>query len=501
MAECSPSVWWQRFARLASSDAKVLKHIVDILKDDSRSLRAVNDAMRTAINRAVTIARCTLDSPCPSRDLAEAFPEADQLICDFEGDAEGPAPPVEHASLFLDDLSIGSPTFVAKLRVLNLKIRTEHIQKLSGIMAEFLPRCASVVHSPAERRAHGPALKPWWRIAHTMGWSSPLVAVLVAHTADVLVFCRCTSLQGLGVRTLCGHTFVFEGKGCTPAEQCSSMQQQITAMRGSSEFLAPSTWPACSCTTVVDIDCAAAPFDEGLGETIVDSALRCPSLVDLAVAIGAPYPAEGIARLQQLSCLTNLTLLRLDVSQRSTDEQQLLCTAVGKMSSLRRLKITGKDGPAQGVRLPLAQLCHLTCLDITSAGSTEQRLPVNLGALAGAPALQHLFVAGCTGVGPLSSLFALTSLTYLGGPVMGPPAADGDAAATAPAAWTQRLQGLSWHCTAEGSWPPVVQQLTSLTRLYLRDACVSPDLCRWVLCAAAPTEQDPLARTHPVPHR
>ena len=129
---------------LATSNPNAFKIIVDNLKDDARSLRAVDSVLRSAVNRTVSVVCYVLDTPQPQSDLVDVFSEADQLICSLEGCMACAGPPIEHVCLLLDCLASSSPRFVRKLRVLKLCIRESHISRFVCAMAEFLPRCAHV---------------------------------------------------------------------------------------------------------------------------------------------------------------------------------------------------------------------------------------------------------------------------------------------------------------------------------------------------------------------
>jgi hypothetical protein len=301
----------------------------------------------------------------------------------------------------------------------------------------------------------------------------------------VHVLRRCSSLQALEVDALPRLKLSFHGWGQTPAEQRSSMQQQVEAFCGSSgAVLAPPSWPACACLTALTLDVSTT---EGQHPPILSSALQTPSLVDLRVTSHDDMAADAAASLlQQLSALSNLTRLsvQLDLDGQQPadprDALELLATAARRMSSLQQLAFLWSSDPHEGAcRVPsLSQLSRLTQLELRLDG-----VNVDLRSLSGATALQHLALAHCTGLGCLTSLFLLTGLTSLHGPLLLEPAAEdgGSAAAQAPAAWRRGLQCLQWPGAQQGAWPRVVPQLTALTYLCTSDVCVSPDLCRCVL--------------------
>jgi hypothetical protein len=141
MATHAPPNLAQQFTSVATSNPNVLKCIVDRLsKRDTRSLRAVNNAIRFAVNRTVSALYYTLDSPHTQRELEEVFPEADRLVCDLAGSPAGAGPPIEHVELLLDCLASSSPGFICKLRALTLMVRDCHLGEFEGVMDDFFPR-------------------------------------------------------------------------------------------------------------------------------------------------------------------------------------------------------------------------------------------------------------------------------------------------------------------------------------------------------------------------
>jgi hypothetical protein len=472
-----PSFFWDRLTGLATSNPNVLKLIVDNLNDDASNLRASTSVMRKAVNRTVSVVCYVLDTPHPHSDLVEVFPEADELICNLEGSIACAGPPIEHVCLLLDLLATSSPRFVRKLRALKMRVRESHISKFVGVMAEFLPRCVLGRATRALTRAH--CTRPFCLFPRSSLRSD---RTQIKHADYSTAFsrrvapCRCTSLQALEVHAKAHHAFKFQGQGSTIAERRKSMQQQLAAMCSSSDFLAPASWPASRCLTTLTIDTQRTPFDQGLASAIVPAALQTLSLVDLDLKIGVAYPADDFSSFQHLSTLTALTHLRLLARSRGPEDQKLLLTAVARTASLRRLSVSCGGSRSDAIaRLPLSQLARLTHLHLEGKG-----LRVDMHYLSGAPRLQHLSMTECTGVGCLTSLFPLTSLTSLEGPPMLDPSADdgGVAAAEAPAAWRQGLVSLRWPAAWYKDTPRVVPQLTALTQLNMTDVCVSPDFCR-----------------------
>jgi hypothetical protein len=45
----------------------------------------------------------------------------------------------------------------------------------------------------------------------------------------------------------------FHGRGSTPADRCSHLQHQLAAITRGSDFLAPASWPTCSCLQALNL--------------------------------------------------------------------------------------------------------------------------------------------------------------------------------------------------------------------------------------------------------
>jgi hypothetical protein len=295
--------------------------------------------------------------------------------------------------------------------------------------------------------------------------------------------CRLTSLEVLEVHVSASLSFVFRGSGQTPAEKCSSMQQQLahicssSSSSSSSSFLAPSSWPSSHCLTTLVLDCRMPAIQPSV---LLSAALQTVSLVELGLTFDGTLAPEDCASLQQLSSLTNLTALtQLDATELGDAAPAAtfhdLCSPSSRLSNLQQLTICSNlnEGVAY---MDLAQLPKLTRLQLGKIG-----LNVDLASLSTARGLTDLSLKACTGVGGLASLSPLTTLTRLQGPtLMQPPEGGvGAAAELAPAGWSERLQHLEWSGSAsDATWPRLVPQLTSLTRLCMYDVCVSPAFCR-----------------------
>jgi hypothetical protein len=306
----------------------------------------------------------------------------------------------------------------------------------------------------------------------------------------VHAWCRCCSLQALDVHVpRLGQTFSFQGFGQTAAEQRDSMQQQIEAICSSSSFLAPSSWPASQCLTTLVLDNTQLPrVPSGCDiqpSEVLSAAVHSVSLVDLDLVFDDILAPEDYGSLQQLPNLTRLSRLSVSfVDEGSAPGQaQHVLTVAAHVSSLQQLRVDADfTSEATVCHLPPGhQQPHLTRLELHG-------LQMNLANLSEVPAVVNLSMEGCSvGVGSLTSLFALTCLTSVDcQEVMQPPAggagAEAPYAPRVPAAWREGLLSLGWTGSAsDATWPRVVPQLTSLTRLCMKDASVSPAFCR---CAA-----------------
>jgi hypothetical protein len=311
------------------------------------------------------------------------------------------------------------------------------------------------------------------------------------------VCCRCTSLTTLEVQEIRAFKVAFQGRGQTAAEQRSSLQQQIEAiLSGSStSAMAPSSWPACQCLTAFELGyryrCA-----QPLPLQMLDAALHTASLMDLQVEIdtaSAAAAAAALESLHQFSTLTKLTQLCLHLQPAQSPQQwQQLLTAAAQLPNLQRLTVAGtQQGAASqlapaGSCLDLDRLSRLAHLEVLVDG-----LQLNLQHLSGACALSSLRMTaqpmfdhdkwpmiGSMGVGCLASLFPLTALTSLDGPLTLEPALGHASSTEAPEGWRRGLLSLRWPAASDWGVPAVVAQLTSLTRLAMKDACVSPEFCR-----------------------
>jgi hypothetical protein len=134
--------FWRCFTHTATTHSCVLKLFVQRLPEGAKILRAVNSTMRVAVNRTVTALRYAQSYILPDNDLAEVFPEVDELDCAFAEPVAGTgAPPlIEHMRLALDRFAAASPRFVRKIRVLKMRFHDSHTANVPELLAELLPR-------------------------------------------------------------------------------------------------------------------------------------------------------------------------------------------------------------------------------------------------------------------------------------------------------------------------------------------------------------------------
>jgi hypothetical protein len=299
---------------------------------------------------------------------------------------------------------------------------------------------------------------------------------------------RCTNLQELEVDWQDDDhnpsSLQFEGAGRAPDEQRASMQRQLAALRSSTDFLAPTSWPACSCLTSYALQGIVHQAEDEL----LSAAIRTPSLASLNVRMDN---ASACTSLRGLSCLQRLATLALSSGDNghpgALDDQ--IMASIGQLSSLQDVEIDvelfAQVGSNAGAVIPTSwsALSSLTCVfprhgcgpDVRLAGAQLSRLV----------AVEDLVLEEVTVVGAMSCLAALTCLTSLVGPEEFT-APDGDAAGgdagssgglAAPQQWRDGLQRLHWREYSRGSID-MLPQLTSLVYLHLEDACITPQLCR-----------------------
>jgi hypothetical protein len=269
--------------------------------------------------------------------------------------------------------------------------------------------------------------------------------------------------------------FHFKGQGSTPTDIRSHMQRQLAMMPASTGFLAPPSWPACSCLTSLQGTFTSTEQDS-LRQ--LAAALQTTSLVSLHVTAA---DTDTCSSLPSVAHLCRLTSLEIHIKQRTATGHPPLLAAIACLTNLRSLVYkTGYqwDDPHTDVPPSWSQLKHLTRLHFDACS-------VDLRQVSVLPALQELQLGVyTTPVGTLASLFPLTGLTalhcgqyqvadaeeeLLGG--------NGAQRVAVPAAWRTGLRSLEWSCS-DGACIPVVAQLTSLVSATLFDVKLTPAVCR-----------------------
>jgi hypothetical protein len=147
-----PASFWQQLSQLASSNPNVLKLIVQQLDEGASVLRAVDCGMRRAVNRTVYCIQlcCSTHYAFPDKDLADIFPEADELRVVLG--AQGSPLPLMHVALLLDGLTSLSPRLLQKLRTLHLQFAREppttFKEELNVLLARFVRTSHLAIFNP-----------------------------------------------------------------------------------------------------------------------------------------------------------------------------------------------------------------------------------------------------------------------------------------------------------------------------------------------------------------
>jgi hypothetical protein len=285
---------------------------------------------------------------------------------------------------------------------------------------------------------------------------------------------RCINLQELDVNWqddagrecfLC-----FKGEGSTPPEQRASMERQLEALWSSTAFMAPESWPACSCL----VSFTVRQFKDLHRDTCFKAAVRTPSLACLDI---------GEAKRQKFSSHAD------DPGALGDDD----LAAIGQLRNLRQLHIgimqlPRETGFAQALTpSSWSALSSLTWVEVTKCEGREISVPH----LSNLVAVERLGMHEAVSASSVESLFALTRLTRLDGPNqcsrLDSERFDAEAGSSSssssswvlevPQPWRDGLQHLHWNDDRSGI--AMVPQLTSLTFLELYDVVVTPDLCRW----------------------
>jgi hypothetical protein len=288
--------------------------------------------------------------------------------------------------------------------------------------------------------------------------------------------------------TGCSSDVQFEGEGSTPLERRASMQRQLAALCSSTDFLAPDSWPTCSCLTSCTLHVAT-------DAVFFRAATRTPSLAHLDICVNDASACTPLGDLSSLQRLSTLIMTSSYNSIPGTLNGEVLA-AVGQLGSLRQLNIDldlldesdeddeDDEGDAEGregfaIPASWSALSSLTeVVFLVGAGCGLRLAAPQLSRLS---SVEDLALDNAVVVGGVSSLFALTRMTSLVGPAEFEDGIGGEAGSSgalqAPQRWRDGLQRLTWRDYSKGSIA-MLAQLTCLTFLHLKDACVSPELCR-----------------------
>jgi hypothetical protein len=135
-----PYRFWRHFAKFCETHETILQLVIRQLPAGaSGCLRQVNRAMRAAVNRTVTTVACNLTGPRFEGELAESFPEADNLRINFSSSEH-----ITHVdvSLFLEYILATSPALVSKVVALDLNLGLAATEDaVTASVASFLFRC------------------------------------------------------------------------------------------------------------------------------------------------------------------------------------------------------------------------------------------------------------------------------------------------------------------------------------------------------------------------
>jgi hypothetical protein len=300
---------------------------------------------------------------------------------------------------------------------------------------------------------------------------------------------RCSNLQELHVdwedEEGCSSNVHFKGAGSTTQEQRASMQRQLEALRSSTAFMAPESWPACSCLTAIAVDSVRELTDD----VYLSAAAHTPSLARLHINT---YQSTICTTLGSSSSLQQLTSLNLSSPEKEPgplgDE---VLAAIGQLSSLRQLDVGAMLLPNYDLGHVLIPGSWSALSSLTHLGFADcDRLSIVVTPLTSLVALESLQMPEAVALGRLKTLFGLTRLTRLDGPYKfyesdGDDTDDDDGADIAsrgrvpevPQQWRDGLQHLHWRNYDRNSCA-MLSQLTSLTYLCLDHVLITPDVCR-----------------------
>jgi hypothetical protein len=136
----SAGSFWSRFMELISTTPELLPIIVckQLSEEDQRVLRAVNRAMRVALNATVTHIRCCCKALAAHQHLHEVFPNLSSMAVIEQYD-------VDELREVLQHLARVSSRMLAKLQYLSLSVPMElTIEDEAGPIWEVVNRCTLV---------------------------------------------------------------------------------------------------------------------------------------------------------------------------------------------------------------------------------------------------------------------------------------------------------------------------------------------------------------------
>jgi hypothetical protein len=540
------------FEHIFSAPTPIARIILSRLtKEDADALRQVSRDVRPAVNSNVSTVVCWSNGPRCDTELAVVFPQANTLRIRTDAWSwSHPTPELDICAL-LEHILATSPALVTNLQALDVQlgcVRSDHMDDdIEASAAGFLSRCDRVrmllcamfiVRSV-------PAIPPYCvhlcciiervRPRHTHRVTSGLEEAwdLLGKAAcrvslRMRVVCvlppRCRNLQELEVTWRdkedcsssrqfrgmnstadpCFHSVHFKGEGSTAHEQRASMQRQLAALCSSTVFMAPKSWPACSCLVSFEAD----RFGYETDTSYLDAATRTPSLARLLVDpnFEMGYDETDYNTLLNISQLQRLTFLQLS-SYLPSDEYWALnddvVAAIAQLSGLRELDMHAVLLPHDAVSIDdmylywtevvipssWSALSSLTRVHLSGANFKEYKVLVSH--LPRLVAVEHLGFGSYVRPQPSSTLFELTRLTRLEGACVADPDDDEDddeeeeagssssssRALEVPQQWKDGLQHLDLMAYSASSGD-MLSQLTSLTFLQLQGYLGYPTLRR-----------------------
>jgi hypothetical protein len=144
------------------------------------------------------------------------------------------------------------------------------------------------------------------------------------------------------------------------------MQSQLAAFSTIANFLRPACWHSHPCLTQVVIDGNMARFPQGaMFRGAFLPLLQVPSLRDLDIALYYLPDFPPAEEQRHISCLQELTSLKITTNASTTPHMEALCECTGALSSLQVLRVSRKSSTAvDDFTIPTtwAALAHLTSL-------------------------------------------------------------------------------------------------------------------------------------------